>query len=524
VNGLASTLGAGSQIQATYSWNFGDTGSQYNTLVGFNAAHAYDNAGTYTITLSLTDVNGQTSTATAKVTVLSNSSLTTIYVSPNGNDSNSGTSQDSPIQTVARLNNILTSNERVLFEDGGTYDVATGLGVSNITNVEIGSYGSGAKPILMYDGPSGVFGGIINIGASNVSVTGLTFDSIYKNDFDSQAIHSGFVLTGNNIVIRNNTFLNVLDDFDMSGQPNNVLVENNQSPTTTDLNAYFAWIQGNNIELVGNSAPNSVGESIIRIGGANNVLLADNNFANIAGAGGDTNDISKNVLSIQAGSYAYIYGNILATGPVSAGPLGTPAADPTASFNNVVFDSNQILNSTILLTPGVHNVMARNNLIQADGDAGITISAQEITGAFNWQVQNVYIQNNTVTEPSVWGGLLTISNGEAQDVHVDKNLFVDPSYATGAGAGFIKVDENDMNSFAEISDNVWSIPSSVAKFAQGGYFFVSSDVSAQDGWLTPAEWEATGIPTGDVYENVTLGSTFSTNVDGFTAGSDLPNN
>jgi hypothetical protein len=523
VNGLASTLGAGSQIQATYSWNFGDTGSQYNTLVGFNAAHAYDTPGTYTITLSLTDVNGQTSTTTAEVTVLSNSSLTTIYVSPNGSDSNSGTSQNAPIQTIAHLNNILTSNERVLFQDGGTYDVATGLGVSNISNVEIGSYGSGTQPILMYDGPEGVFGGIINIGASNVTVTGLTFDSIYKNLFDSQAIHSGFVLTGNNIVIRDNTFLNVLDDLDMSGQPNNVLVENNQSPSSVDLNAYFAWIQGNNIELVGNSAPNSVGEAIVRIGGANNVLIADNNFANIAGAGGDTNDIAKNVLSIQDGSYAYVYGNVLATGPVSAGPLGTPAANSSAAFTNVVFDSNEVLNSTILLTPGVHNVMARNNVIEADGDAGITVSAQEIAGAFNWQVQNVYIEHNTVTEPSVWGGLLSINDGEAQGIHVDNNLFVDPSYATGAGAGFIKVDEDDMNSFAEIKDNVWSIPSSVAKWAQGGYFFVASDVSSQAGWLTPAEWEATGIPTGDVYENVTLGSTFSTTIDGFSAGSTLPN-
>ena len=522
MNGLASTLGAGSQVQATYNWNFGNTGSQYNTLVGFNAAHAYDTPGTYTITLSLTDVNGQTSTATAEVTVLSNSSLTTIYVSPNGNDSNSGTSQNSPIQSIAHLNNILTSNELVLFEDGGTYDVQTGLGVSNITNVEIGSYGSGAQPILMYDGPTGVFGGIINIGASNVSVTGLTFDSIYQNNFDSQAIHSGFVLTGNNIVIRDNTFLNVLDDFDMSGQPNNVLVQNNQSPSPTDLNAYFAWIQGNDIVVLGNTVAASFGEAIVRVGGATNLLIADNNLTNLPNSVG--NGIPKNVLSIQAGGYVYVYGNILSTGPVEAGPLGTPAADPNAAMSDVVFDSNTVINSSILLTPGVAQVMARNNVIEADGDAGITISAQEISGAFDWQVQDVYIEHNTVTEPSVWGGLLSINDGEAQGIHVDNNLFVDPAYATGAGAGFIKVDENDMNSFAEISDNVWSVPSSVAKFAQGGYFFVSSDVSSQAGWLTPAEWEATGIPTGDVYENVTLGSTFSTSIDGFTAGSDLPKN
>jgi hypothetical protein len=137
-------------------------------------------------------------------------------------------------------------------------------------------------------------------------------------------------------------------------------------------------------------------------------------------------------------------------------------------------------------------------------------------------VQNVYIEHNTVTEPSVWGGLLSINDGEAQGIHIDNNLFVDPNYVTGAGAGFIKTDENDMNSFAEIKDNVWSIPASVNSWAQGGYFFESSDTGSQAGWLTPAEWEATGIPTGDVYENVNLGATYSVNVDGFTAGSYLP--
>jgi len=517
VNGLSSTLGSGSQIQATYNWNFGDPGSQYNQLVGFNAAHVYDNPGTYTVTLSLTDANGQTSVATASVTVLSNSALTTIYVSPSGNDSNSGTSPNSPIQSVSQLNNILSSNERVLFQDGGTYDLESGLVVGgNISNVEIGSYGSGAQPILMYDGPTGVFGAIINLEGSNASVTGLTFDSIYRNN---NAIYSAFALSGNNLVVRDNTFLNLLDDVGMASQPNNVLVQNNQSPSPTDLYAYFAWIQGNDIVLLGNTVASSYNEAIVRVGGANDLLLADNNLTNLPRAGGNGN--SKNVLSIQAGSYAYIYGNILSTGPVSAGPLGTPAANPNVSFDNVVFDSNEILNSTILLTPGVHHVMARNNVIKGDGKVGFTVNAQESGGSFDWQVQDVYIEHNTVTEPGMWGGLLSINNGEAEGIHVDNNLFVDPNYETGFGEGFIKTDNNDMNSFAEIKDNVWSIPSAVA--SGSGYFWESSNPGSPSGWLTPAEWEATGIPTGDVYENITLGSTFSTTIDGFTAGSSLPN-
>lgn len=524
VQAIASSFGNATMISSTITWNFGDAGSAYNTLVGFNAAHAYSNSGTYTITLTIATPDGHVGIATQQI-VIAPDNRPTIYVAANGNDANNGSSASSPIQSLARLSQLLASNTRVLFRDGDTFNMPTGSGIDagGMSHVYIGSYGSGAKPILMYTGPATQTGMIGMSGTTEgLVVEGLTFDSKYTNNKDSQAIASAFFPNGNDITIRGNTFLNVLDDMNMAAGPKNVLIQDNISPDATALNAYFSWTQGSELVFLGNTVANSVGEAILRVGGATDVLLADNNFTNIAGAGGDTADIVKNVVSIQAGGDIYVYGNTFSTGPVEAGPLGTPAADATAAMNNVVFDSNTVNNSSILLTPGVAHVMAINNVIHGSGDAGFTISAQEINGKFDWQVQDVYIEHNTVTEPGVWGGLLSVNNGEASGIHIDNNLFVDPSFVTGAGAGFIKTDENDMNSFAEISDNVWSVPASVASFSQGGYFFESSDVGSQAGWLTPAEWEATGIPKGDVYENVKLGATYSVNADGFNAGSDLP--
>ncbi|MGD0542557.1 MAG: PKD domain-containing protein, partial [Tepidisphaeraceae bacterium] len=522
VQAIASSFGDGTVINSTIAWNFGDPGSAYNTLVGFNAAHAYANAGTYTITLTISTPDGHVGIATQQITIAPDN-RTTIYVSSNGNDSNNGLSAGTPIQSLARLSQLLTSNMRVLFQDGDTFDMSGGNGINagGLSHVYIGSYGSGAQPILMYTGPATQTAMIGMSGSTEgLVVQGLTFDSIYTNNQDSQAIASAFFPNGNDITISDNTFLNLLDDMNMASGPTNVLVQGNSSPNPTALNAYFSWTQGSEIVFLGNTVAASFGEAILRVGGATDLLIADNNLTNLPNSIG--NGIAKNVLSIQAGGNVYVYGNTLSTGPVEAGPLGTPAADPNAAMSDVVFDSNIVLNSSILLTPGVHNVMARNNVIEGNGNAGFTIDAQEVDGAFNWQVQNVYIEHNTVTEPSVWGGLLSINDGEAQGIHIDNNLFVDPNYVTGAGAGFIKTDENDMNSFAEIKDNVWSIPASVNSWAQGGYFFESSDTGSQAGWLTPAEWEATGIPTGDVYENVNLGATYSVNVDGFTAGSYLP--
>jgi hypothetical protein len=47
-------------------------------------------------------------------------------------------------------------------------------------------------------------------------------------------------------------------------------------------------------------------------------------------------------------------------------------------------------------------------------------------------------------------------------------------------------------------------------------------VGIRTGYLTPAQWEATGVPKGDVYDNVVLPTgIFEVTLDGFTAGSDV---
>jgi hypothetical protein len=375
--------------------------------------------------------------------------------------------------------------------------------------------------VLYYNGPAqgGSFIGMSN-STAGIVVQGLTFDSKYLNNDNKQAIAMAFLPNGNDITILDNTFRNLADDVNLQLAPTNVLVQDNTSPDPTALSGYFSWVAGNEIAILGNTVASSTGEAIMRVAGVTDFELAFNNFTNNPETAGGT--VSKNTLSTQVGQYIYVYRNTFALGPVNAGPLGTSVANPNVAISDVVFDSNVVNGTTILLTAGVANVTVENNVIHGTGSAGITINAQEIGGGFNWTVTNVWIEHNTVTEPGQWGGFLYINNGEAANVHVDYNLFVDPNYQVGSGQAFISVDENDMNSFAEIKDNVWSVPAYIPSWNNGGVFFVGSDPSSQTAWLTPAEWEATGIPTGDVYENVVLGSNYSVYADGFTAGSNLP--
>ena len=60
VHGLATDLGVGDQLTGRYEWSFGDPGGDYDELVGWNAAHTYDEPGAYTLQLTVTNEAGET--------------------------------------------------------------------------------------------------------------------------------------------------------------------------------------------------------------------------------------------------------------------------------------------------------------------------------------------------------------------------------------------------------------------------------------------------------------------------------
>ncbi len=68
------------------------------------------------------------------------------YISPGGNDNNSGTSASSPWQTLNKVNSgRFSPGDKVLFERGGKWYGQLRIPASGIT---IGAYGSGDKPVI----------------------------------------------------------------------------------------------------------------------------------------------------------------------------------------------------------------------------------------------------------------------------------------------------------------------------------------------------------------------------------------
>jgi PKD repeat protein len=514
---LNSTLASDTPLTATYQWNFGDdtAGSTYNQLNGWNAAHVYNTPGVYTVTLTLTGDTGQSSTDSIQVDVSSTLPLRTIYVSATGNDANNGLSPATAIQSVAQAQALLGNNTQVLFEDGDTFPMSAGL-YSAFDNVMFGSYvgasGLTAQPVLFWTGGPANYSMISDAATSDgLTVNGLTFDSIYDAT-STQTPPDAISPQGSDITITNNTFLNLGYDVNLNAGPDGVMVENNTSPATTGLRGYFVWAQGSDLTILGNTAVNSTTQHIVRVGGADRMLIAYNNFANV-------NVYNKDTITVQIGQYAYIAHNTLLQGSTNIGPtdasgLVNDPAQQAASFAWAVFEDNTIY-VPLTIQAGASDVAVRGNIAFANNSTAFIV--QGFNAAYNRGVSNVAISGNTEINDGTSGSFVTLL-GTATGISLTDNLYVAPNLVFGnigdtIGAP-VQVETADLSSFSDISGNVWP-----AYFdsdpAKGGEMFIAALGSSF--YATPDQWNTYPQVSGDEFEAVALPADYLSELSAFAA-------
>jgi parallel beta-helix repeat protein len=128
-------------------------------------------------------------------TLFLNQARAQFYVSPGGNDSDSGTSTSAPFRTLARADSAMKgSSVKTTYLMGGTYNQTSVIRPSFNTSW-IGY--SGQTPVL--DGSNSGNNSIFRINANNVTINGLTIKNAYVPIDISNA---------DGVVIRNNTILN----------------------------------------------------------------------------------------------------------------------------------------------------------------------------------------------------------------------------------------------------------------------------------------------------------------------------
>jgi PKD repeat protein len=503
VNGIASTLKVGDALSARYEWDFGDAGSKYNKLVGFNAAHAYTKAGTYTITLKVTNSSGVSNTVTKTVTITP-AGRRFVYVSPTGNDANNGSSQANAVKTFKRASQLVGDNTEVLFQRGGTYTTSGSMSLGH-SNVVVGAYGTGAAPIVKYTGGANYGTIFTTLGGKDVLVKNLTFDSSNTSNGD-QGYNDAIRMGGANITLRDCSVTNAGYVVNTNGHPDGVLVQDNIVTKKTGMRGYFAWVQGADMVFLGNTVPDSLNVHLIRIGGGDRILIAHNDLTNLSSTA------ARPTVAVHKASYVYVANNKLTDSCVEVGPLdGADGLKNKADRTRwVVLENNAINDANIDLRHGIEHLAVRNNVIKYDGGAAIDLYGYNTQ--YGRGSSDVYIMHNTAINNKTMGRFLKVG-GSVNGVTLCNNLYVAPNFCTNAyDAAPVWVADSNLNSFREISDNVWPMPNAMS----GG-----SGINKVGAYVSATKWEAYSQVVHDQFKDVTLTTCYMVSLDGITAGADM---
>ena len=508
VHALDSVLGAGTPLTARYVWDFGDPTTQYNQLTGWNAAHTYDKAGTYTLKLTLTNQLGKVATLSVNV-VVSLPTRRTIYVdSIHGSDKNSGLSTESPIKTWDKVVKLIGPNTDLLFHAGETFPVDQSMSLP-YQNVLVGSYGSGTNPVLLRG--AGVGTSILSLfnNSSNIIIQNLTLDSIWKpvgviaNKVPADGIFPG----GTDITIRGVQFLNLDVAIDDDRNPQGVLVQNCVAPLATGLRGVFLWGQGTDQVILGNYVANSTREHDVRTVAVERELIAYNNLTNLDRSKlGDVLDYNKGTVDVHRGQYAYVANNWLYGGELRVGPRNGPAAVPGDTSQWCVFEGNHTFGHEVQIYPGTYHVMIRNNVFNMSFGEDISVIPRNPAGD---NIADITIVNNTGFITSIGGNFINITGGGAAgQITLANNLWIAPLALPGENATAAILIGDTSDKVLKIStDNVWQLPASFNPYAAGGVNYIYPTWAPPHGYLTPAAWNALPNVSHDLFAATRITST-----------------
>ena len=496
VNALSSTINSGSWLNATFAWDFGDPGSQYNNLPGWNAGHIYVYSGTYDITLTLTDLAGSVSVAKTQVLVQADT-RTVIYVDAlTGNDRNQGDSPGRAVKTAVRAFSLAGSNSRIRFHRGQVFPVPTTLWV-NGHDQAIDSYGTNttASPVLMF-APADGSEAVIFVGQScyNTTITGLIIDSPNQvglgpaNELNIFAVWAG----GSNLAVNGCTFKNVGDAVNATVGCNGVIIQNCSAPLIKGMRGYLAWGGGHDWSILGNTVVNSTRAHCVRVNDPScvGVLVAFNNLTKQYPAD-DPGEAVKDTVDVRIGSYVWVAKNILLDSPCSISP--SPGQTANQIVNWSVWDTNSIQGGQLIVDEVGRHVMLRNNSLTITGTGQIEIvpTGNTVPGA---QLTDITVTQNTGTNNTATGEFIDVFAGAAPaSIVLTGNVFVAPNLAVGANwTSGIHI-ESDLTAFSVISGNTWPAPNAVQ--LQG----VVNLVKGQ--YFTPNQWLGLPNVSGDKFTN-----------------------
>lgn len=284
---------------------------------------------------------------------------TTYYVSDAGDDSNAGTSVESPWKSLSQVNNtVLQPGDSVSLRRGDTWNGGIVIDQSGTARaaITLNSYGSGSPPTIVV----GETGSCVRVNGDYVTVDGVRAEGCGYSGF---SISGDYGTVRNTEAVSNAAGIQVGKGSDFGNYTNNTLIGNNIMNVNTpgvgcgtpgavycndDSGAFGVLINGNDNEFSGNTISGSTAKSQdfshdgaafeIFNGSRNkihhNVSVDNNVFSEIGRSNGtaDGNTFSYNLIRASCGEECSQATGLIARGPASSfGPT-----------NGTVFEHNTV--------------------------------------------------------------------------------------------------------------------------------------------------------------------------------------
>ncbi len=441
-----------------YSWDFGDpnsgtwsqTGNSRNRATGYTAAHVYENPGTYTTNLTITELSGTTHTYSQTITV-SAFAGTTYYVAANGSDSASGTSTSAALRTVDRAMAVALATSgpvQILFRRG---DAFTTAGQWNITKAGpgiIGAYGSGNRPVITCSFDNGSGWNIFQFyqSAADWRVMDLEMHPTSTSATTGPAgppVESQGV---NMLLLR----LKAVDFNDGIGWGDWTPIYTTphdgmfvvESESTSPSGTYEAYVGGRRIALMGNYFHDTGSSHVLRVWQAVKGVISNNQLAR---PGGQRHALKLHGPQLNDGRpetrWVSITDNVFRASSTSQWTVSMGSQSEAASeadpVTHVVFERNLFTGSSSLvadLETEARNVIVRNNVFDDSLGNGTVAIIYSLRNPSLPAPSDVRIYNNTIYTTNAISQAFSIG-AEVSNCRVRNNLFASPAGGTLIGGG-----------------------------------------------------------------------------------------
>lgn len=479
--------------QLHYTWNYGDVGSTFQQRPGIDAnkstspigAHVYQQAGTYTATLTVTGDDGGTDTQTAEIIV---NDPDVVYAAETYCVSNTNNFSACPTQNISfhltsfsaaatflsnlRFNQV-GQPTRVLFRAGDTFIATNQFTIRETTAaLQIASFGSGADPIISLDS-------LVNNETLFFihDVTDITFRNInFKGSYDPTSgtgIHAlaiWFYLAVTDALVYQNSFSGVDTAVYPHGGANlttnapsqyQMIVDNSitnwQDYGLFGTFGYLGTLLANTIKQDPNAISGSEGKcgtctlnfadhGPLRAGYSDHLLIQYNDMFNNAGwsSGGLAHQPNIRLGTGGTSRKSIITDNVLEGGftMISMTPAN-PEAASAAVIADVIIERNQFTassNTWQMIDMGIGGSTIRNNLFLKPDNAGPPIG----TGSFETPIVFKVADDRTTA------GSLALMN------RIYNNTLISLAQTSASNLALVEV-ENNFAEF-EIFNNIAYMP------------------------------------------------------------------